>query len=330
MQFLAVLFAMVIFSVSAYAQDYAAPGQFQVTVTDKSWTDSARQNREVPVRIYAPKDDPAKLPVLIFSHGLGGSREGYAYFGRHMASHGYLCVHVQHHGSDGQAIRAAVQGGESPTEALRKAAMNLQNAVDRPKDVTFVLDQLAEMNKAGNELADRLDMDHIAIAGHSFGGFTAMACAGQGDDRLRDPRIKSAIAMSAPAPKIGPGYASITIPVLDMTGTLDDSPILGGTVESRLKAFEKLNKNERYLVVFNGGDHMVFSGRSDALAALNLRGMAGERKLDPQIQSHIKALSLAFMEHTLHQDAKAQQWLTDADGAKAALGDLATWTWKKP
>lgn len=330
MQFLAVLAAVMLFGATVLAEDYAAPGQFQVSITDKSWTDAARQDREVPVRIYAPKDDPAKLPVVIFSHGLGGSREGYAYFGQHMASHGYLCVHVQHHGSDGQAIRAAVKGGEPPTEALRKGAMNLQNALDRPKDVTFVLDQLAEMGKAGNELAGRLDMDRIAIAGHSFGGYTAMACAGQGDNRLRDPRIKSAIAMSAPAPKVGPGYASITIPVLVMTGTLDDSPVLGGTVESRLKAFEQMNKNERYLVVFNGGDHMVFSGRSDALAALNVRGMAGDRKLDPQIQSHIKALSLAFLEHTLRQDAKAQPWLTVTDGAKAALGDLATWTWKKP
>jgi predicted dienelactone hydrolase len=136
--------------------------------------------------------------------------------------------------------------------------------------------------------------------------------------------------MSARAPKIGTGYASITIPVLDMTGTLDDSPILGGTVESRLKAFEQMSKNERYLVVFTGGDHMVFSGRSDALAALNLRGMAGDRKLDPQIQAHIKALSLAFLEHTLRQDEKAGQWLTADGGAKAVLGDLATWTCGKP
>jgi predicted dienelactone hydrolase len=330
MRFRTVLSAFVWASACAFAQDYGAPGTFQVSVTDRCWTDASRQNREIPVRIYAPTEYPARLPIIVFSHGLGGSREGYAYFGQHMASHGYLSVHVQHHGSDGPAIRAAVQAGEAPTEAFRKAATNLQNAIDRPKNVCFVLDQLAEEDKAGHELAGRLDMDHIAVAGHSFGGFTAMACAGQGDGLFRDQRIRSAIAMSAPAPKIGTGYASITIPVLVMTGTLDDSPVLGGTAQSRLQAFEQMSRNERYLVVFTGGDHMIFSGRSDALAALNLRGMAGERKLDPQFQRHIKAISLAFLEHTLRQDAKAERWLTGADGAKASLGDMATWTVRRP
>jgi len=280
--------------------------------------------------MYMPKDDPARLSIVIFSHGLGGSREGYAYFGQHMASHGYLCVHVQHHGSDGESIRASIQNGATPADALRRATMDPQNATDRPKDVSFVLDQLAAMNKAGNDLAGRLDLDHIAIAGHSFGGFTAMACAGQGDGKLRDRRIKSAIAMSAPAPMSAPGYARITIPVLDMTGTLDDSPMLGGTLDSRMNAFERMTKNERYRAIFTRGDHMIFSGGTETLAALHLAGMTGDRKLDPQFQAHIKALSLAFLEHTLRQDKNAGTWLTADDGAKAALGDMAMWTVHRP
>lgn len=88
MRALVALVGVLLAATVTLAQDYAAPGKFEVSVTDKSWTDASRQDREVPVRIYAPKDDPAKFPVVIFSHGLGGSREHYVYFSRHMASHG--------------------------------------------------------------------------------------------------------------------------------------------------------------------------------------------------------------------------------------------------
>lgn len=318
-----VLFALAALLVTtlAFAQDYAAPGQFDFTIVDKSLTDPARQNRDIPIRIYLPKTDQ-KLPILIFSHGLGGNRETYLYFAKHMASHGYLCVHIQHRGSDTDAMKA----GEAPMEAFRKAAADLRNALNRPKDVSFTLDQLTEMNKPSGELAGRLDLDRIAIAGHSFGAYTAMAVAGQGENRLRDPRVKSAIAMSAPAPKAGTGYSAITIPTLIMTGTLDNSPVTGGTAESRIQAFEQLTKNERYLVVFTGGDHMIFSGGADLRPLLGMRGMDGDRGRDSEFQTHIKALSLAFLQHTLLHDAKAQQWLSAPDGAKASLANSATWT----
>jgi predicted dienelactone hydrolase len=154
-----------------------------------------------------------------------------------------------------------------------------------------------------------------------------MAAAGQAGGRFADPRIKCAIAMSAPAPKIGNGYASVAVPVLDMTGTLDDSPVLGGTAQSRLRAFEQLQKSERYLAVFNGGDHMIFSGTAaDLRPLLGLPGMSGDRKLDPQFQTQIRALSLAFLEHVLRQDEQAGKWLVEDGGAKAALGEMATWT----
>ena len=120
MRALAALIGVLLTATLTLAQDYTAPGEFEVAITDKSWTDASRQDREVPVRIYAPKDDPAKLPIVIFSHGLGGSREHYVYFGRHMASHGYLCVHVQHRGSDtGSASTAARSVPQSTGGQLR-------------------------------------------------------------------------------------------------------------------------------------------------------------------------------------------------------------------
>ena len=81
---------------------WSRPGPHEVAVLLAAWQDSRRQ-RQVPVKIYYPADGAGPFPVIIFSHGLGGSREGYQYLGRHWASHGYVSVHLQHIGSD-QAV----------------------------------------------------------------------------------------------------------------------------------------------------------------------------------------------------------------------------------
>src|SRR5437879_2469655 len=76
-----------------------AAGPHEVAATKFDWKDD-RRSREVPVKVYAPRSDKGPFPVIVFSHGLGGTRDGYEYLGRHWASHGYVCVHLQHHGSD--------------------------------------------------------------------------------------------------------------------------------------------------------------------------------------------------------------------------------------
>src|SRR3954469_17976311 len=48
------------------------------------WHDAAR-NRDVPAKIHFPSDSTGPFPVIIFSHGLGGTREGYEYLARQWA-----------------------------------------------------------------------------------------------------------------------------------------------------------------------------------------------------------------------------------------------------
>src|SRR5437879_4469297 len=77
-----------------------------VEVLKLDWHD-AKRNRAVPAKIYFPKEGAGALPVVIFSHGLGGSRDGYEYLGRHWAGCGYVSVHLQHIGSDSAVWRDA-------------------------------------------------------------------------------------------------------------------------------------------------------------------------------------------------------------------------------
>jgi predicted dienelactone hydrolase len=43
---------------------------------------------------------PGAAPVVLFSHGLGGSRTGSVFLGEHWAARGYVAVFLQHPGSD--------------------------------------------------------------------------------------------------------------------------------------------------------------------------------------------------------------------------------------
>ncbi|HOQ62231.1 MAG TPA: hypothetical protein PKZ08_16505, partial [Vicinamibacterales bacterium] len=95
------------------------PGPYEIGVLVQDWVDANRQ-RTVPVKIYYPKSAEGASPVVVFSHGLGGTREGYEYLGRHWASHGYVSVHVQHQGSDDSVWRNVRPAGR--LQAMRDAA----------------------------------------------------------------------------------------------------------------------------------------------------------------------------------------------------------------
>src|ERR1700682_4529116 len=162
-----------------------------------------RRSRDIPIRVYLPKENkPA--PVVLFSHGLGGSREGSAYLGNHWAARGYVAVFLQHPGSDD-----SVWKDNPPAQRLAamKAAADLENFMLRVDDVRAVLDQLGQWNQAaGNPLSGRLDMKRIGMSGHSFGAVTTQAVSGQRFVRgteVTDPRIKAAVIMSPSGPRSG-------------------------------------------------------------------------------------------------------------------------------
>ncbi|MGA9042366.1 MAG: hypothetical protein WB421_17665, partial [Terriglobales bacterium] len=98
-----------------------------------TWHDLAR-DRDIPVKIYYPANAKSPCPLIIFSHGLGGTREGYAYLGEHWAGCGYISVHLQHIGSDDAVWRGA---GVAAYAQLTRAVNDPVNALNRAKDVTF-------------------------------------------------------------------------------------------------------------------------------------------------------------------------------------------------
>jgi predicted dienelactone hydrolase len=331
--FLALAFTLLAGPAGAASASYTGgPGPFQVGTLEQTWHD-ARRDRDVPVKIYYPvvtaENERQSFPVIIFSHGLGGSREGYGYLGQYWAACGYISVHVQHAGSDGDALR-----GARPLENFKKIASDPAAAINRPLDISFAIDRLTALNAdASFILHGRLDLDRLGVAGHSFGAFTTMAIAGARipvlgtAPRFLDPRVKAAIAMSTPANRqseTDAAFDAVKIPVFHMTGTKDGSmrealgseaAIVGDTkAPQRLLPYQHTRHAPAYLLVFNGGDHMVFSGR-----------LTSSRPTDKGFQALVCSGSGAFWDAWLKGDPAAKKWLEDGGfaGAVAQSGTFA-------
>ena len=135
---------------------------FQPSHVDLTIHDAAR-NRDLPVRVYLPANSTPE-PVILFSHGLGGSREGSVFLGEHWAARGYVAVFLQHPGSDDSVWKDAP--GRKRMLAMRLAA-SLDNFRLRVQDVPAVLNQLEIWNAdQSGPFACRLDLKKVGMSGH--------------------------------------------------------------------------------------------------------------------------------------------------------------------
>ncbi len=322
--------------------------QSQLSIT---WTDPARE-REVPVKIYLPKDASKPAPVIIFSHGLGGSRDGYSYVGKHWASEGFVVIHPQHVGSDTSIFRNIDQKElqkirregwlstpESRQELLQRVvtgketgvggkamlatargAISFKTITDRIADVKFVLDTLeAQNNDAKSPLAGRLDMARIGMAGHSFGANTTMLLAGQKLDvplvdlgDVTDPRIKAAIAMSPPVALNPATYADAYGPI--------KSPlmIMTGTEDnSPISRTANADRGASFPFLINtpAAYLVTFNGGDHGVFSGSNRSPA-KQKADVRFVEIILESSTHFWNAYLRDDVASATWMSDGSFEK--------------
>ncbi|MGZ5085325.1 MAG: alpha/beta hydrolase family protein [Usitatibacter sp.] len=277
--------------------------------------------RNIPILVYLPAK-VAPAPVILFSHGLGGSKWGSSFLGRHWSQRGYVAVFLQHPGSDEAVWRD--EAVNRRMGAMRDAATP-QNFTTRVKDVRAVLDQLQRWNADKTSLLlERLDMKRVGMSGHSFGALTTQAVSGErfaAGGRMTDPRIKAAIVMSPSIPRrgdAGAAFGGVSIPWLLMTGTEDNAPIGESDAASRRKVFPALPPGRKYELVLDKAEHSAFTERP----------LPGDREpRNPNHHRAILALSTAFWDAYLGNDAAARAWL-DGPGAKSVLEAKDSWKTK--
>jgi len=146
-----------------------------------------------------------------------------------------------------------------------------------------------------------------------------MALAGQaiagGRISFADPRLKAAIAYSPSKPQRAgtEAFTSVHVPTFHMTGTDDKNPLdASDPPSSRQFPYRSIANADKFLLVFNGGDHMVFSGR-------DFRGQP--RPNDPRFHALIQKASLAYWDAYLLDKADAKSYLTGGAFARDLAAD---------
>lgn len=189
------------------------------------------RGEDLQVRVSAPATGD-ELPVIVFSHGFGGSLDGYAPLVDFWAAHGFVVVQPTH--LDSRTLNVTPDDPRYP-EIWRF----------RVDDLTRVLDRLDLIEASVPGLAGRLDRSRIAAAGHSWGAQTASMLLGArvldaegvpGED-MSDPRIRAGVLLALTGtggadltpfaaehfPFMSPGFADMTTPALLVAGDKDQS-----------------------------------------------------------------------------------------------------------
>ncbi len=233
------------------------------------------RDRIVPVDLYWSEQTTG--PMIVLSHGLGADRYFLRYLAEHLASYGLTVVALEHPGSN---VDALIQADG--------AILSAEEFIERPRDVSFILDRLAELHEHSFFLRDHLRMDSITLIGHSLGGYTGLVLAGGKVDpialadacatlevgasspadwfqcaateaqfppeSLADPRITQLVLMNPLAGQLfgDDGLRAVKLPTLVVTSTNDG---IASVSDQQLRPFNQL-AGPRSLVAIIGGTHL--------------------------------------------------------------------------
>jgi predicted dienelactone hydrolase len=211
------------------------PGRHGVGRSESILVDSSRDDRVVPVDIWYPaapdghgersvyelfpgigftataETDVAvaagRHPLVVWTHGRTGTRTTYVLLCEALAARGFMVAALEH---AGDALADWILGA---------AVDDATNEINRVADVRFVLDELFDAESPFATITAHIDADRVAVAGHSYGGFTALALVGGTDPDLRVRAVAGLQSLTRSIPK--QVLASITVPTLLVVGTHD-------------------------------------------------------------------------------------------------------------
>ena len=118
------------------------------------WFDEQR-NRAVAFRMYYPAVPKSRCPIILFSHGLGGSSSSCSYLGTRWAQAGCVSIHLRHVGSD----ESVWKGKLRIFRELRLAYARSWSGRDQAEDMRFVLDRLESLTASDPVLTTLLNLD---------------------------------------------------------------------------------------------------------------------------------------------------------------------------
>jgi len=296
------------------------------------------RDRRIPVDLYYSRHTDG--PLVVMSHGFAADRRFLTYLAEHLASYGYSVAALEHPGSNIDVL-AEISLNLSPQEVLPAAEF-----LDRPQDVSFLLDELERMSQDWGYLRDKFNTREVVVMGHSLGGYTALALAGGELDlrelrsfcqrrrplgrapadwlqcaagelphsklQLRDRRVKGIVALN---PLIGnlfgqEGLQHVATPALIFSSSND---AIAPPLDHQLRPFAQLS-GKAYLVTAIGTTHMSVTDIANRNSLVGQSTMMREVMGDEAEPARrlAQSLSLAFVSQFTSQAPIYRPFLTPA------------------
>ena len=200
----------------------------------------------------AVSTDLGLLPVVVFSPGFGVPGNHSSILAQELASWGYLVLTLSCTYESivtELADKVASQNGGSVSNQWQKVL------TARMGDCTYVLNQLGSLPLG---IGNQADLDKVAMAGHSYGGYTALEMA------YHDARVKAVAVLDGTA-----GYAGtenhaqdngVQQPVMLLSGQINagDNYLVGGEHAS-WTTFASKPHGPLYLFQVTGTRHYAFT-----------------------------------------------------------------------
>ena len=324
-------------------QDFTLPSNLDPTITGKAgiyWQTlplyDRQRDRKIVVDLYHSREPHG--PLVVMSHGFAADRKFLRYLAKHLASHGLSVASIEHPGSNIESL-SDIALSMNPGSFLSTSEF-----IDRPEDVTFVLNELERLGKYWRKLAAKFNTKEVTVLGHSLGGYTALALAGgelnlvalrsychnhsplgrspadwlqcaaadlpQSKLNLADERIAQAIALNPLIGKLfgNQGLSQVKVPTMILSGTND---AVTPPLHHQLRPFNQI-KQEKYLLAVVGGTHMSATDLTNLNSGVGQSTMVRELMGDEAqpIRQMLKGVSLAFIRQLTSEAHDYQPFLT--------------------
>jgi predicted dienelactone hydrolase len=320
--------------------DPSKPGPYWVWKQTMMLQDYKR-DRSIPADLYWTRRQ-TEGPLVVISHGFGADRRFLSYLANHLASYGLTVVALEHPGSN---VAWLTGDNLQPPGMNPGSILPASEFVDRPKDVSFLLDRLSQLNRFSKDLDGKFNTDKVVVIGHSLGGYTALALAGTplSLDHLRkfcnDPKpvmfspadliqCNAADLPSAPTdlgdarvarvvllnPVIGhlfdqKSLAGVNIPTLMLAAT-DDS--ITPAVSQQFLPFTQLHTS-KYLLTAIGATHLSVGDPANLNRALTQSIFVRERHEDTEsLRQLLQGVTLSFVQQLSPDAAQYRSFLSPA------------------